>query len=158
MGCDLQEHAWGREFPLIGIRLASPHHADLVVRRIARAGLLHDADRARERPARRRSLAAGVVRPDHVPVSRGWFRRSDSDGECDRLRAHLSGGRRPTLTMAAQAFRIVEGSLAHSRPVGIMAGEAAHASIRAIPAAAVFEPIRLESDVIDAANLHRLDH
>src|SRR5204863_124875 len=57
-------------------------------RRIARAGLLHDADRARERPARRRSLPAGAVRPDHVPVSRGWFRRSDSDGECDRLRAH----------------------------------------------------------------------
>lgn len=69
----------------------------------------------------------------------------------------LSGGWRPTLMMAAQAFRIVEGNLAHSRAVGIMAGEAANARVHAIPAVAVFEPIRLKPDIIDPSHLHRLN-
>ena len=132
MGCDLQEHAWGREFPLIGIRLASPHHADLVVG----------------------EFEMSAVKLVFRHVTRNAVRGADRA----RGGVRLLGGRRPTLTMAAQAFRIVEGNRAHSRPVGIVAGEAAYALIGAIPALAVFEPIRLESDVIDAANLHRLDH
>ena len=129
MGCDLQEHAWGREFPLIGIRLASPHHADLVVGEFEMSA---------------RKLVLRHMARDAV---------LGADRACGGVR--LSGVWCPTLIMAAQALGIVECHLAHSRTVGIMAGEAADAPI---PAAAVLQPIWLESDVIDSAHPHRLDH
>ena len=47
-------------------------------RGVARARLLHGADDSRERLARRRDLAAGAVRADHLPLSRRGLRRGAS--------------------------------------------------------------------------------